>query len=278
MKVLIYGAGQTGEQIFRNICSKCEVVGFLDGNPDKKGMMIEGVQVLGDVETLHGLVYDQIYIGTIFWKAVKKKLLDSGVPEDRIVIDIPEDLGSPVRNTWLEYYAKLHSKEKFAVAEGGVYRGEFAAVINRCFPNSKLYLFDTFEGFDERDILIEKNKHYSDSEVHSFGNTSVDFVMSKMAYPDMVEVHKGYFPESAHKVEDTFMFVNLDFDLYQPILEGLRFFYPRMVRGTVLLVHDYYHAGLLGVREAIKDYEREVGKEIMKLPIGDNQSIALVKD
>lgn len=278
MKVLIYGAGQTGEQIFRNICCKCDVIGFLDGNPNKKGMTIAGRMVLGGVEVLNTLEYEKIYIGTVFWKEVKKNLLEAGVLEEKIIIDIPEDLGSPIRNTWLECYAKLHLKEKFAVAEGGVYRGEFAAVINKCFPNSRLYLFDTFEGFDERDIVVEKKNHYSNAEISSFKNTSVDLVMSKMFYPDMVEVHKGYFPESAQKVVDTFMFVNLDFDLYQPILEGLRFFYPRMVRGGVLLVHDYYHAGLMGVREALKDYERELGNEIMKFPIGDNQSIALIKE
>ena len=70
--------------------------------------------------------------------------------------------------------------------------------------------------------------------------------------------------------------VNLDFDLYQPILSGLRFFYPKMLRGSVILVHDYYHAGLPGIREAIKQYEKEIGREISKLPIGDNQSIALL--
>jgi len=99
-----------------------------------------------------------------------------------------------------------------------------------------------------------------------------------MIYPDNIEIHKGYFPESATGVEDTFCFVNLDFDLYHPILEGLRFFFPRMVRGSVVLVHDYYHAGLLGVRDAVDDYEEEIGKKLIKLPIGDNQSIALVKE
>ena len=63
-----------------------------------------------------------------------------------------------------------------------------------------------------------------------------------------------------------------------PIIEGLRFFYPKMVRGEVILVHDYYHAGLMGVRKAISDFENEIEKSVIKLPIGDNQSIALVKE
>jgi hypothetical protein len=100
--------------------------------------------------------------------------------------------------------------------------------------------------------------------------------MSKMIYPNNVEIHQGYFPDSAIEINETFMFVNLDFDLYQPILSGLCFFYPKMLKGSVILVHDYYHAGLSGIREAIKQYEKEIGREIAKLPIGDNQSIALL--
>ena len=46
----------------------------------------------------------------------------------------------------------------------GVFRGEFASKINKCFPNSKLYLFDTFEGFDERDVKIELDRKFSGSE------------------------------------------------------------------------------------------------------------------
>ena len=42
---------------------------------------------------------------------------------------------------------------------------------------------------------------------------------------------KGYFPESAHGIDEKFAFVSLDLDLYKPTLEGLRFFYPKMIKG-----------------------------------------------
>ncbi|MCR5688347.1 MAG: macrocin-O-methyltransferase [Lachnospiraceae bacterium] len=278
MKVLIYGAGMVGEQIYRNIKDTHEVIGFLDSNPEKKGRAVEGIKILGGPEALSGIEYDRIYIASTFWKEIKKALSSAGVDDDKMIVDIPEDVDSPVRNTFLECYAKLFAGTDLAVAEGGVFRGEFASKINRCFPGSKLYLFDTFEGFDSRDIKIEKMNDFSNPEIGNFSNTSVELVMSKMAHPENVEIHKGYFPETAEGVDDTFCFVNLDFDLYHPILEGLRFFYPKMVRGSVVLVHDYYHAGLKGVKEAIDDYEKEIGGKLIKLPIGDNQSIALVKE
>ena len=50
-----------------------------------------------------------------------------------------------------------------------------------------------------------------------------------------------------------------------------------MVYGSIILVHDYYHEGLKGVREAINDFEIELEMKLIKIPIGDNQSIALLK-
>src|SRR3989338_5554484 len=49
-----------------------------------------------------------------------------------------------------------------SVAELGVYRGDFAKKINEAFPDRKLYLFDTFAGFNTGDVEFDKNKGYSD--------------------------------------------------------------------------------------------------------------------
>ena len=46
--------------------------------------------------------------------------------------------------------------DKGECAEAGVFEGDFAKWINQYFPDRKLYLFDTFEGFDMRDIEKEK--------------------------------------------------------------------------------------------------------------------------
>jgi len=51
-----------------------------------------------------------------------------------------------------------------------------------------------------------------------------------------------------------------------------------MVEGAAILIHDYYNIGLPGVKDAIEDYEKEIGRNLYKLPIGDDQSIAIIKD
>ena len=98
-----------------------------------------------------------------------------------------------------------------------------------------------------------------------------------MYHPEQCIIKKGYFPETAIGVEDKFVFVMLDMDLYQPMLAGLEFFYDKMVPGGVMLLHDYFHEELPGVKCAVEEYERRVGEKLCKIPIGDGCSIAVVK-
>lgn len=59
-----------------------------------------------------------------------------------------------------------------ALAELGVYRGDFAAALNRRFPERTLYLFDTFAGFDARDIADEQSAGLSRAGTGDFSDTS----------------------------------------------------------------------------------------------------------
>ena len=85
-------------------------------------------------------------------------------------------------------------------AELGVFRGDFARLMNEAFPESALYLFDTFEGFDERDI--EADQQYDLSQTGSAAlneklkDTSVQIVLDKMPFPERCIVKKGYFPDT----------------------------------------------------------------------------------
>lgn len=101
--------------------------------------------------------------------------------------------------------------------------------------------------------------------------------MRKMPYPKNVVIKKGYFPESMQGVEDKFCFVNLDMDLYVPMLNGLRFFWEKIVNGGCILLHDYFSDVFQGVKQAVDTFEREREIQIAKTPIGDGCSIALLK-
>lgn len=159
------------------------------------------------------------------------------------------------------------------VAELGVYKGDFAKRLNILFPNRKLYLFDTFKGFDRKDIEVEVAKNFSDG-LQDFSGTSVELVMSKMKYPQNCIVRKGFFPETANGVEDTFCFVSLDTDLYEPILKGLEYFYPRLEKRGYIFIHDFNNNLYKGARDAVLDYCNE--NHISYLPIADSGGTAVI--
>ena len=62
-----------------------------------------------------------------------------------------------------------------------------------------------------------------------FKKTTLDFVMKKMKYPENNIIKLGYFPASAKGIDEEFCFVNLDMDIYMPMLSGLRFFWDSLV-------------------------------------------------
>lgn len=185
------------------------------------------------------------------------------------------------RIVFLEKFAEVMDGKIGAVAEAGVFTGEFSKEINKNFPDSTLYLFDTFTGFDFRDIEFEEVKSdmvQKGGFSHSNDNP-IEVVLSKCLYKDKVEIYKGYFPETvpAKIYNEKFIFVNLDMDLYKPTLEGLRLFYPLLIDGGVILIHDYFGGAYPNIKTAIFDFEKELGYQLHKLPIGDGLSMAIVK-
>jgi O-methyltransferase len=129
------------------------------------------------------------------------------------------------------------------VAEAGVAHGDFAQIINYKFPDRTLYLFDTFEGFDPEEKKHEIEQGYSTGAF--FDRTGdfrdvegPDFVLKRLPHPEKAVIRKGLFPKTAEGLEDRFAFVSLDMDLYLPILNGLKYFYPRLSDRGYLFLHD----------------------------------------
>jgi O-methyltransferase len=154
-----------------------------------------------------------------------------------------------------------------AVAELGAFRGFNACVLNHFFPDRKLYLFDTFEGFDQRDLEVEEQLGYNTKDYDDFRDTSIELVMSKMSHKENVKVRKGWFPDSAVGLEDErFCLVYIDADLYQPIYEGLHWFFPRLAKGGYIIVDDFNWSDYPGAKKAVRDFSREVGVSYVPIP------------
>lgn len=278
-KILIFGTGTTGQRIYDEIKASVEVIGFLDNNQTLWQTKFNNIPVLGNEKALGSITYDEIVIASLpGLKVIKNQLLNAGVPAEKIRTDYIETQYN-ARINFLYDFAELNREnaKQYAVAEGGVFQGNFAKEINFCFPNSTLYLFDTFEGFDKRDVNIEEKNGYSNQKESYLNATSEEMVLNKLPFKNLAVIKKGYFPETAIGLENIeYFFVNLDFDLYNPTLEGLRFFVPRLASGGVILVHDYFSQGYLGVAQAVRDYEMECQMNLYKFPIGDHCSLGIM--
>ena len=311
MKILIFGAGSFGlsyKTYLENYEEEHVLVGFLDNSSQNRLIKNkQGTYVpVYKPEQISDIEYDLIVISPIEQSVVlemKSQLLSLGVPEQNILVLFHErelaikvlakcsiyDENEDPRVVWLRNYSILVNENLLNgnVAECGVNRGDFAYYINKYFPNKTLYLFDTFEGFDSKDLETERslnnqafiqgmfNKEHFFSNVHNIKKEEV--ALKKMLFPEKCLIKKGYFPNTAEGINDTFVFVNLDMDLYQPMLAGLRFFYERMCVGGVLLLHDYFHPELPGVKQAVQQFEQEYKQPLCKIPIGDFCSIAIIK-
>lgn len=157
------------------------------------------------------------------------------------------------------------------VAEVGVFTGIFSKMINTKFSDKKLYLFDTFDSFDEDEFQEELSQgRCPESFLEGFKNTSVEKVLSIMPYPDKCIVKKGLFPKTAGGLEnEKYAFVSIDVDFEKSILEGLRYFYPRLNKGGAIFLHDYNNRFLEGVKKAVETYEQESESILSMVPLAD---------
>ena len=71
-------------------------------------------------------------------------------------------------------------------------------------------------------------------------DTSEEYVRERFKEMPNVIVKKGIFPDTTLGLENNkYCLVSLDCDLYQPILDGWRYFYPRMSPGGYVFLHDH---------------------------------------
>ncbi len=179
--------------------------------------------------------------------------------------------------TLLRLAARLHSQNiPGALAELGVYQGDFAWKLNALFPDRTIYLFDTFSGFDQRDIETERAHGRTFVREGEFSDARADSVLARFPHPECAVIRKGYFPKTAEGMPETcYALVSLDADLYAPLFAGLTYFYPRLSSGGMILLHDYNNDRFQGAKKAVEDYESLHGS-LLLVPLCDLHGSAVI--
>jgi hypothetical protein len=136
---------------------------------------------------------------------------------------------------------------------------------------STAYLLDTFGGFSNDDL-----KGIDADKPMEFADTSADSV-ADLVGTESVKFVKGYFPDTQDQIpiDARFALVHIDCDLYKPFKAGLEYFYPRLVRGGFLVMHDYSSLSWDGVERATDEFFADKPEAV--IPIPDKSGTAVIR-
>jgi O-methyltransferase len=150
------------------------------------------------------------------------------------------------------------------VAELGVYKGHTATLLAKFVRRQQrtLYLLDTFEGFVSEDL-----QGVDATQQVQFQDTDLDSV-SKVVGRENVVFIKGRFPDTASMLPASgqYAIVHVDCDLYAPVLAALEYFYPRLVAGGYLVIHDYASLWWPGAEQAVDEFFADKPESVVLLP------------
>ena len=291
---VILGAGQFGRAAYQLLDPEVwQVLAFGDNNPASEDRTANPPVL--SVQEAVSLGPDTIFIALRDYdryRALEMQVRDLGWQGEILRFEKQvEDFSA--RNATLIRACERIREENIAgdMAELGVYRGDFAAQMNRLLPARNLYLFDTFEGFAEESAAIDRLGGFSSAEKGDFSDTAAEAVLARMPHPEKAILRKGLFPATAEGLFETpvpspesaapavasdsavpstpagpagqsgrFCLVSLDADLYQSTLDGLRYFWPRLSPGGMIFLHDWGSRQYAGVKAAVSAYEKELAQ------------------
>lgn len=231
-------------------------------------------------------------------RAVKRRAVDGDeyagfrLAETLTTVLAPSYVFSEWGRTWLDdtefwaYYDELvgenrHSADRkfmlrslLALVEGvpgdlaecGTYEGASAHLLAQRLDDEHefLHLFESFQGLPRPSV--------ADGDYWKGGDLAAneELVRTRLArFGEAVVIHAGWIPDRFPEVEDrVFSFVHVDVDLYEPTAASVRFFYPRLVTGAVLLFDDYGFSSCPGARRAIDEFVGTIPEPLVHIPTG----------
>lgn len=174
--------------------------------------------------------------------------------------------------------AATASKVEGDFVECGVSHGFLSSAImeylNWDTLGKTFYLLDTFAGMDPRFVSEQERgagalvKNQAALDFGIYGN-SVDVVRANFAEWTNQRIIVGAVPETLQQVDTAAVaFLHIDMNCASPEVATLRYFWPRLSPGAMVLLDDYANRGRDEQRIAMDEVARELGVVICALPTG----------
>ena len=168
--------------------------------------------------------------------------------------------------------AKQAAKLEGDFVECGVNTGILSIAICQYLDFNQMdksfYLFDTYNGIPEDQLsyaesvanIKQKNVYYYDC-----------YEVTKKNFSHWPRAHlvRGKVPDTLNMVDiKKVSYLSLDMNVADPEIEAIRYFWPKLVSGGVILLDDYGWATCEQQKLAFDNFSKDVGSPILFVPTG----------
>ena len=160
--------------------------------------------------------------------------------------------------------------------EFGVYRGGSLEILAKHNPDKTIFGIDSFKGLP---AASQYDSYHTEGDFSDTDHILLNGYF-KLVYKN-VRLVKGFSPDVFNFFDNPhhrFAFVHIDVDLYQSVLDGINFFWPRMSPGGIMLFDDYGFGSTLGAKKAIQEsVVYKIGHELKYADGLSNKQFIVVK-
>jgi len=209
------------------------------------------------------LLFDRNMLSSFYSNSKRVKLYYEGLR--RVNGEWSDNFSKQCRFYSLQEMAEWVLKKELSgdFAECGCWKGHSTYIISKILSENNFknifYVFDSFEKGLSDKMPEDKNERFDlskkeiEKEKMMFGSTEEEVARTLSDFK-FVKLYKGWIPERFQEVDGRkFSFVHIDVDLYQPTMESLRFFFPRLIAGGCIVVDDYGSTTFPGAKKAVDE-------------------------
>ncbi len=176
---------------------------------------------------------------------------------------------------WYIVYCTRHAIEftkidKYNFVECGTANGVTAyfalkEIVNEIEkPKFMMHLYDSWNAMRKSELL-ETERHH----VGNYSELDLDRTKKNLKeFEDRLIYHVGYIPESlvSEDSPESIVYMHIDLNSAKPTLATLEFFFPRLVKGEVILFDDYGQEEYKDTKNVVDKFFSDKPGLLLKLP------------
>jgi len=135
------------------------------------------------------------------------------------------------------------------------------------FKDCKMYLYDSWSSMQKNDLTSSEL-----SNVGRYHNLSMDKTKNNLSeFSSKLIFHPGYIPQSFSDLTESpqeIIYLHIDLNATKPTIGALDFFYPKIVKGGIILFDDYGNTGYPDTKIQVDKFFQDKSGILMKSPTG----------